>query len=94
MYLAKATRAQIESWFQRQKINFGYTDGKKTNLDDESWVVESGIPVKNIGGILSGWFPIPSEELFEDNCSINLAFFLDKNNKLIKHQVGWGCSGL
>ena len=69
-------------------------DGKKYKLDDESFVVESGIPVKNINGVITSGFSIPAEQLFEDNCSINIAFFMDKNDKLIKHQVGWVCAGL
>jgi hypothetical protein len=91
---ARATRAQVKAWFQRHKISYGYMDGKKYKLDDESFVVESGVPVKNIGGVMTGGFRIPAEQLFEDNCSINIAFFMDKNDKVIKHQVGWVCAGL
>ena len=91
---ARATRAQLKAWFQRHKMSYSYMDAAKHKLDDESFVVDSGVPVKRIGGVMTGGFSIPAENLFEDNCSINIAFFVDKNGKAIKHQAGWLCAGL
>lgn len=85
-----SSKSQIEKWGKKNKIEFGFLDGSKYDLSHEALTARSGIPIKKLSGVLEAEILGSSSVIIQ--CHTRLFFFVDKNGKSIKQDMGGGCT--
>lgn len=85
-----SSKFQIEKWGKKNKIQFGYLDGSKYDLSHEALTARSGISIKKLSGVLEAEILGSSGAIIQ--CHTRLFFFIDKNGKSIKQDMGGSCT--
>ena len=87
-----ASSSQVKGWFKAHNIKF--SEIQKKDLDFDFLIKQQGISAKNVESILTGEVTDSSSGAIEGNCKVNIAFFLNKENKYVDQRVEKICSGI
>ncbi len=85
-----SSKNQIEAWFKSRGIRYGYLDAKRGQLKHQPLAKQSGVPVKDLSGILTAVVPGYSGKIIK--CHTYMAFIIDKDGRLVKRHVSGACT--
>lgn len=88
-----STIAQVTAFLKSKRIGSSYLDGKKFDLRLESAAVESGLPIHQLGGMTLALIRDTSRGPLVSG-DIQLAFFYDKQGRMLKYTVREVFTGL
>lgn len=89
---SSSSKSEVELWLKSKKIQYVYADSKKEDFNYSSPAVDSGIPIKNISGIIFAKIPNTERGIIAQ-WDIKIAFFFDKKGKLLKYMINKTSTG-